>query len=375
MGQHSIRKGMKKASSDVWARLWSRPSLTPAQVLAAAPARILVVSPHSQMGDLLCTTPVLRMIRETWPRSEITLICAPLSRDVVLHNPHIDRLAVFDKRACRWPAPLWSFLRGLRRWRPDMAVVPDSRSFSVTGVTLALASGAPIIVGGDSAPFGFDISRHVYSLTLPATSALDRHAVDHNLAPFEAVGFTVSDRRPVLVTAPDQAAKAREIVREVPGTGAPWILHPGAGKAANRWPAARFADLAVRAVREGRRVLVLSGPYDAGPVAEFNAAARRSLRAEAPPIPVVTCTAQLAAALLAGADRFLCNDTGLMHVAGAVGAPTLALFGPTEPAYWIPRTPESHVLRGEGGHIEALDADTVWDRWRALPTRSAVSRE
>ena len=42
------------------------------------------------------------------------------------------------------------------------------------------------------------------------------------------------------------------------------------------------------------------------------------------------------AALLLRAERFLCNDTGIMHVAGAVGVPTVALFGPTDPALWKP---------------------------------------
>jgi len=82
------------------------------------------------------------------------------------------------------------------------------------------------------------------------------------------------------------------------------------------------------------------------------------------------------AALIAAAERFLCNDTGVMHVAGAVGTPTLALFGPTDPELWKP--PGDHVValaagrrlpdsRGqEYGWMETLTVDDVLAAWRSL---------
>jgi len=368
----SFRKGVKRSVSGALARLCRRRPVTPGQLLVEQPRRILVVRQHNQMGDMVCATPALRALRESFPQSEIALVCAPVNRDVVLHNPHLDRVLVFDKRACARPAPLGRFIGELRRFRPDAAFVLHSVSYSLTSAALAAASGAPLLTGGDSLPFGFDISRHAYSLVMPSRPELDRHAVDHNLAPLEPIGIRTGDRSTVVVPAPAEEAAARQIDDHVPGAGALWILHPGAGKAQNRWPAAGFAEMAARAVREGRRVLVLQGPADGPAMEEFEAELSERLAplGLAPPPINPPVTVGVCAALLTRAERFLCNDTGLMHVAGAVRAPTLALFGPTDPDLWGPRAPEVCCLRGAQGRLDELATDTVWERWRRLPPRS-----
>ncbi len=376
MREHSIRKGIKRGVSGALARLCRRRPVTPDQLFADPPRRILVVRQHNQMGDMVCATPALRALRQSFPRAEIALVCAPVNRDVVLHNPHLDRVLVFDKRACTHPLPLLRFIGELRRFRPDAAFVLNSVSYSVTSAALAAVSGAPLLIGGDSLPYGFDISRHAYSLVMPSRPELDRHAVDHNLAPLESIGIVTADRSTVVVPAVAEEAAAREIDDLVPGAGGLWILHPGAGKAQNQWPAPRFAEVAARAVRDGRRVLVLQGPADGPAMADFSAALDGLLAplGLAPPPINPPVTVGVCAALLTRAERFLCNDTGLMHVAGAVRAPTLALFGPTDPALWGPQAPEVACLRGAQGRLEALDTDTVWDRWRRLPPRSNPTR-
>lgn len=374
---HTLRRDVKRIVSGLAARHWRRARLDAAAVRALAPRRILIVRQHNQMGDMVCATPALRAIREAYPDAEIALVCAPVNRDVVLHNPHLDRVFIFDKRACTRPGPLVGFLRELRGFRPDLAFVLASVSWSVTSAALAVGSGAHVIVGADSRPFGFDISRHAFSLELPSFPEVDRHAIDHNLAPLEAVGFAVSDRSTVVAPAPAEIARAAEIRSRLPGDDPLWLMHPGAGKTRNLWPAERFAEIAVRAVSAGRPLLVLQGPADGEVMTRFRAACRDRFAAAGLPGPaeIPTVSVGVCAALLAAADRFLCNDTGLMHVAGAVGAPTLALFGPTDPGIWAPRAARLVWLRGDGGDLAALDTDTVWTRWRDLHDRPASGKE
>jgi len=172
----SLRRSIKRSVSGWLSRLAARPRVTLAELRAAAPRRVLIVRQHNQMGDMVCATPALRAIAGTFSGAELGLVCAPVNRDVVLHNPHLSRVLVFDKHACTRPGPLLRFLRRLREFRPQVAIVLNSVSFSVTSAALAWASGARWLIGADSEPFGFDISRHAYSLVMPASPVMDRPA-------------------------------------------------------------------------------------------------------------------------------------------------------------------------------------------------------
>ncbi len=362
-----IRRRLKRSLAGLLARGLRRPPLDPAGLRALRPARVLIVRQHNQMGDMVCATPAFRALRRTWPEAELGLVCAPVNWEVVRGNPDLGRIFLFDRHDWSRPGRLWSFARHLRGWRPDLAVVLNSVSFSVTSALIALGSGARWVVGGDSRPFGSTIS-DAYSLRLPSRPEVDRPAVEHSLLPLAAVGIEPVDRSTVVVP----SARERELAGRLRGAGpAPWVLHPGAGKRDNLWPAAGFAAVAARAAAAGRRVLVLQGPADGAVLSAFAAALPAGAAAGSgagieilPVLPVGAC-----AALLETADRFLCNDTGLMHVAGAVGTPTLALFGPTDPALWKPPAAAVVALRAEGGDLGRLAADAVWKAWDRLPGR------
>lgn len=360
------------------AGLVKRPTLTPESLRALKPARILLVRQQNQMGDMVCATPVFRAVRETWPEARIALVTAPVNVEVVRHNPHLDEVLTYDKKAVCRPGGFLRFARTLRNFRPDLAFVLGSVSFSVTSAYIALGSGARWIVGADSEPFGFDISRRAFSLCLPSTPELDRHAVDHSLAPLEAVGVTTDDRSTVVVPAPEEREAADRILADLDLSPGFWAVHPGAGKKQNVWPPDRFAAIVSRAAAEGRHVLVLHGPADGEVLEALRASLDHGLEARvkiAPPCPV-----GVGAALLARADRLLCNDTGVMHVAGAVGVPTVALFGPTDLGLWKPPSPRVVAVKSPGplpddrgeefGWMENIDVETVWQALVALPGRS-----
>ncbi len=371
----SFSRSFKRFTTAQLARLVRRPRLTPEQLLALRPASIVVVRQHNQMGDMVCATPALRAIRETWPDARIALVTAPVNVEVVRHNPHVDTVLTFEPRSV---GKLLAFLKELRSLRPELALVLNSVSFSVTSASIALVSGARWVVGADSRPYGWDVSHHAFSLELPSQPVSDLHAVVHNLAPLEAVGVTTDDLTTVVRSSPQEMDAADGVLADLGLEPGFWAMHPGAGKAQNVWPADRFAAVAHRATGEGHDVLVLHGPADGAALAALKSAlAERGAGGRvhiAPPMPVGT-----AAALLTRADRLLCNDTGIMHVAGAVGVPTLALFGPTDPDLWKPPGPWVAAVRAanppedprgpECGWMENLDVDTVWRMWSRLAYR------
>jgi heptosyltransferase-3 len=106
------------------------------------------------------------------------------------------------------------------------------------------------------------------------------------------------------------------------------VLHPGSGSPRKNWPAARFAEVARRAERAGLAPLILRGAADQAPAAAL---------AGAGGWPVASGLGlRDLAGLLAGASLYVGNDSGVSHVAGAVGAPTVAVFGPTRALRWRP---------------------------------------
>jgi ADP-heptose:LPS heptosyltransferase len=110
------------------------------------------------------------------------------------------------------------------------------------------------------------------------------------------------------------------------------LVHPGAASPARRWPAERFAAVARAEARAGRRVVVTGGPDEVALAHEVAAGAgvpRGAVHAGQSGVLAL-------GRLVAAADRVVCGDTGVAHLATALGTPSVVLFGPTSPALWGP---------------------------------------
>jgi ADP-heptose:LPS heptosyltransferase len=110
------------------------------------------------------------------------------------------------------------------------------------------------------------------------------------------------------------------------------LVHPGAASPARRWPAERFAAVARAEARAGRRVVVTGGPDEVALAHEVATGAGLPRAAVHAGRHGVLALGRLVAA----ADRLVCGDTGVAHLATALGTPSVVLFGPTAPALWGP---------------------------------------
>jgi len=299
-------------------------------------ARLLVIRQHNQMGDMLLAVPAFRGLRKRFPGARITLVGSSINSEVMANNPYVDEVLSYAKKAQRRnPFALLSFIAALRRRGFDAVIVLNTVSFSVTSMLLALVSGARIRIGSTSAPFGHDLASRFYHLELPLPAADEiarMHESEHNLYPLRAIGVREELLTSLLVpTAEDDAEAARFIAAAFGEGGRFAVIHPGAGKRQNVWPAERFAELA-RRIRErfGLGAVAVRGPVDARAMDAFLAAC------ETPPVVLSCPRVGLLGALMARSTLTVCNDTGIMHVAGAVGARCVAVFGPTDPARWKP---------------------------------------
>lgn len=145
-------------------------------------------------------------------------------------------------------------------------------------------------------------------------------------------------------------------------------IHPGSGGRWKCWPTERFARAAsMLAERAAAQLLVVSGPADDEIVQAFRDSLGDTRVVEAASLPV-----RQLAAILARCSLFIGNDSGVTHLAAAVGCPTIALFGPTDDRVWGPRGRHVTIRRGvNAGASPPLPLPATW--WRERPTEPDLS--
>jgi ADP-heptose:LPS heptosyltransferase len=202
----------------------------------------------------------------------------------------------------------------------------------------ARASGAPRRIG-----FGGAARREpLSSLLLTERHALPAgvvHVIDKNLALLSTLGLDAVGRRDFPL--PPLAREAARVDRElaVLGLERPVLFHPGGGWSSKLWPAESYGELASRLARRNIPTLVCWGPGEEALVQRVVAASNGTAIASFP------ASLLEFAALASRARAIVAADTGPLHLAGAVGTPAVALFGPTDPARNGPWNPADLVLQ------------------------------
>jgi ADP-heptose:LPS heptosyltransferase len=201
-----------------------------------------------------------------------------------------------------------------------------------------------------------NLRRHISKVVgWDPTPAGGAHAAEWLARPVRTLGFAAPADPPPLAFSPEEREAARRVVARLPPRFL--ALHPGSGSAAKNWPAPLYEQLAAH-LEPHRRWLLVEGPADGEEVAALHAA-RGAER-------VAGLGARELGAVLAECGLYVGNDSGVSHLAAAAGAPTLALFGPTDPAVWSPVGPRVRALRARQGALALLEVDTVGAAARTL---------
>lgn len=324
-------------------------------------AHILVVK-LAGIGDLLLATPALRALRESYPQATIDLLVTPDSAGLLNNWEVIDRVIVLDKYLFDHPQQIVKQPQNLFRLRPLWRNLRDGHYDTVLLMhhltlpfgrlkyqILARATGARWRVGMDNG-HGWFLNVRVKDDGFGAM-----HEAEYNMAIAEAVGATIRTKQLELPLSTEERRQAWQLVYgkqrpdEVPH---PIIaMHPGAGgySTARRWAAERFAQLADTLYHDvGGQVLLVGGPEEV-PLHEHimsmmhAAAPVRSLAGKG--------NIKVTAAVLELADLFIGNDAGPMHLAAAVGTPTVAIFGLSNYKAWGPYTGEPSGKRAAIVHL------------------------
>ena len=333
---------------------------------------LLVIRQHNQMGDMLLAVPAFRGIRKRFPDARVTLLAAEINSGVMRNNPFIDEVITWSKKRNRKnPLAFLRFIRRLREEHFDILIVLNTVSFSVTSMLLGAVSGAAWRAGSNSRPFGTDLTSKYYHLEFPLPGEeelLAMHESEHNLYPLRAIGIEENDLSSVLVPFEWEERECGEFTAAAFGDGPYAVIHPGAGKVKNIWPPERFAEVSgVLLERHGISSVAVRGPVDDIYFARF-------LDACTSPPQVISCpTVGFLGALMRDAAVSVCNDTGVAHIAGAVGARCAEVFGPTDPHRWKPVSDTVIAVKPDDGIVDSVTTGDVMKVIDGLLARSTVT--
>jgi heptosyltransferase-1 len=336
------------------------------------PERILIVR-LGAMGDVLHAMPAVAALRKAKPEARIGWVVERRwSELVVAENdgaatisglPLIDILHTVDTRGWRrnlLDSAAWRDIRGslaeIRAERYDIAI--DFQG-AIKSALLAKVSGASEIVGFTSPRER--MATMWYTSQAQATAA---HVIDQNLQLASAVARTPLQADLVELSRSVAAEQWCDTYLWTHGLTQFAILNPGSGWGAKSWPGHRYAEVASRLHKAGLRSLINFGPGE-------DSLARSVVEASGGAAEAVNCNLAQLIALTRRAALFIGGDTGPMHLAAALKVPTVALFGPTDPArngpYWKPSvvlrsarsvTSYRHVSQSDPG-LHSITADVV----------------
>jgi heptosyltransferase-2 len=277
--------------------------------------RILIIR-LSSLGDILLTTPVLRLLREHCPQARIDFLMKSTYQDILRAHPCVDRLILFNEQQS-----FWQILRTVRQTRYD--VVLD----------LHRVLRSRLLVGGLSASRKLSYNKRVWRRLLLVRfgwNTLRRMTPVPELyaAPIRRLGIAAKLPGLQMHLAPGCEDAMREHLAQTfpQSTGRALLaLAPGARWTTKRWPIEHFATVGqTLGDRYRAGVVILGGSEDAALAQELCQRIR---------LPVLNASGKFSlmqtAALLQQCRLLVSNDSGLMHMATALNTPVIAMFGPT----------------------------------------------
>ncbi len=305
--------------------------------------RVLVIR-RRYLGDTVLVQPFFRNLRNRWPDAWLALAVDTPYVDVLANCPEVDEIIEIPAGGAGAYASLRAWARVLRdvsRSAPWDLAFDLARNERALALLLASRARRRVTLAIDGPPPRARLYTDIVSTTRRAVDTT--HVVDTQNRLLGAVGVPTPFRVPEVPVPVRDRIAAEEVLRHVAlerEDGRPLVLlHPGSGSEARRWPPSAFARVADRLVEEvGAEVVVLSGPAEPEAARAVHEEMRWPATLLAEPLDLPTLFA-----LLSKADLLLCNDSGPMHMAAAVGTPVCALFGSQSATTWAPLGHTDHL--------------------------------
>jgi heptosyltransferase-2 len=303
--------------------------------------KILVIR-GGAIGDFILTLPVLAALRRQFPDTALEVLGYPHIASLAAAGQLVDAVRPIDSR------PLAGFFA--RAGDLDFEL---SSYFAGCNVIFSYLFDPDEI-------FRDNLARITKAQVIQGPhrplETRDLHATEQLLEPLQRLAIFDAEGEPRIELNPAPAAQLRPTL----------ALHPGSGGERKNWPEAAWQELVGKLVEAtDLNLLLVGGEAEGGRLERLAkpvpASRVRVLRGI--PLPAL-------AAELRGCVGFAGHDSGISHLAAAVGLPGLVLWGPTNATVWRPRSDRFDVLSG-GDNLSALGVETVWEELRRRVPRWA----
>jgi lipopolysaccharide heptosyltransferase II len=282
--------------------------------------RILIVNVN-WVGDVVFSTPLIKALRKKYPQAHIACMIPPRCKEALELNPRLNELIIYDEDGVhRSPLGKLRLIAGLKARRFDAAILLH-RSF--TRSFMVFLAGIPRRIGYQRRKRDFLVTDVV---ELPPE---DAHRVDFFLNLGKPLGIPTDDRNYEFFISEEDRRKARGILNTdgVGDSDKIIAINPGGNWDPKRWPRENFARAADEIADRFNAKIVITGAKKDIPLAQ----AIGTLMNRRPAIVCGKTTLRETAAIFEKAALVVSNDSGPLHIAVAMGAATVAIFGPTSP--------------------------------------------
>lgn len=331
-------------------------------MMAAVDSPRLLIVRRDNIGDLVCTTPLLHALRRQLPQARIECLVTRYNQAVLRGHPDIDALHAYTKAKHRAAGEslvgiYWQRMRmvaAMRRQRFDWVILPDGGSASALRFA-RLVAGKKLLVRDEQ------------------DAAAGPHEVQQCCHLLSRMGLEYETPATQIFASEADAARVRSRVAAALSFAPRRLigLHISARKPSQRWPAQSFADLARRLAAEDTALLLLWSPGSADnaqhPGDDEKAAQVLQFAQGLPLIAMPTQRLEELIAALSVCDAVVCSDGGAMHVAAALGKPIVCLFGQSPAERWHPWGPPYELLQMPSMEVKDISVEAVARAFAALP--------
>ena len=311
----------------------------------SARKNILVVD-LAFIGDVLLATPVMRALKEAYPKSRLTLMTVPVAAKIAALIPYVDEVIVYDKRGKnKGMMGMFRMAEVLKPYHFDLAVCMN---FAVRGAFVTWLAGIP-------ERLGYDIQHAGWFLTLAASPKRTgiKHETLNHLEVLKPLGITTEDSSLELSVSPEVKESYYKKKEKYGLMSDRYLVLCPLGSYTKKNLLQATAAHLVRHWREAGRHVYLIGSFEQGEeletIARFGGLPYTQVLAGKLSLPELVV-------FLQRADCLVTVDTGPLHIAQAAGCRTVAVFGPTDPVVWGPRGREDTVL------YKKMDCSPCWGK-------------